>query len=115
MVSRRIRGHAGRDITVMQEVDRGAVRGTFDPRFEAVVDAFSRNFTEHGEVGGACALYTHGRCVVDLWGGIADPVNGRPWQRETTALAFSVAKGLTATCIHRLIEQLNGATLEVGG
>jgi CubicO group peptidase (beta-lactamase class C family) len=89
----------------MQEIDRGAVRGAFDPRFEAVVDAFSRNFTEHGEVGGACAVYKHGRCVVDLWGGIADPANGRPWLRETTALAFSVAKGLTATCIHRLIEQ----------
>jgi CubicO group peptidase (beta-lactamase class C family) len=89
----------------MREIDRGAVRGAIDERFEAVLDAFIDNFTRHGEVGGACAMYVRGRCVVDLWGGIADPATDRPWHRETVALTFSVAKGLTATCIHRLVEQ----------
>jgi len=90
---------------MMQELAPGLICGMFESRFEPVVDAFRGNFAEHGDVGAACAVYQRGRCVVDLWGGMADPASGRRWQHDTVQLAFSVAKGLTATCIHRLIEQ----------
>ena len=87
-------------------VDAGDVRvqGSVAQGFEAVIEAFANNFTEHGDVGAAFALYHRGRCVVDIWGGLADPDSGKPWEQDTVVLVFSAAKGPTATCIHRLIE-----------
>ena len=74
------------------------VAGSCDDRFVAVRDAFARNFDDRGEVGAAVAVVVDGRPVVDLWGGAADPANGRPWERDTAAVVFSTTKGLTATC-----------------
>jgi len=82
-----------------------SVHGTAEPGFEGVRDAFCTNFSQHGDVGAACAVYHRGRCVVDLWGGLADADSGRPWKRDTIVVVFSVAKGLTAACINRLAEQ----------
>jgi len=81
------------------------IGGTAGPGFERVREAFRRNFTEHGDIGAACCVYLRGEPVVDIWGGIADPANGRPWRQDTLQLVFSVAKGPTAVCVHRLAEQ----------
>ena len=86
------------------EVDGASVSGLVEPGFAAVAEAFANNFSAHGEVGAACAIYRRGRPVVDLWGGLADAGSGRPWERDTVALVFSAAKGPTATCINRLVE-----------
>jgi CubicO group peptidase (beta-lactamase class C family) len=71
--------------------------------FEGVSDAFQKNFTSHGELGAACAVFHRGRCVVNLWGGKADPQSGRAWTESTMLPVFSVAKGVTALCVNRLI------------
>ncbi len=81
------------------------VHGEVAAGFEPVRRAFERNFVERGEVGAAVSVVLGGRCVVDLWGGVADPESGRPWQEDTLALLFSSTKGITATCVHRLVEQ----------
>jgi CubicO group peptidase (beta-lactamase class C family) len=81
------------------------VKGRVANGFEAVADAFARNFESHGEVGAACAVFQRGRLLVDLWGGQADAVVDRAWERDTIALVFSAAKGPTAACIHRLVDQ----------
>jgi len=85
-------------------IGSASIQGGVEPGFEAVAEAFARNFSDHGEVGAACAIYQGGRPVVDLWGGWADHDSGRPWERDTVALVFSAAKGPTATCINRLAE-----------
>ncbi|WP_228718526.1 serine hydrolase domain-containing protein [Kitasatospora acidiphila] len=70
--------------------------------YEAVRDAFARNFRDFGELGAAFALYVRGRKVVDLWAGDARPeVDGRPapaigWTADTAQVLRSVTKGLTA-------------------
>ena len=76
-----------------------------EPGFEAVREAFAANFARHGEVGAACCLYRGGRCVVDLWGGLADRDAGRAWHEGTLALVFSATKGVTALCLNRLVER----------
>ena len=81
------------------------VHGRVEPRFEAVREAFAANFARCGDVGAACSVYHRGRCVVDLWGGMADARAGRPWADDTLALVFSATKGWTALCIHRLVER----------
>ena len=46
-----------------------------------------------------------GRVVADLWGGWSDQATRRPWQPDTLVNAFSVGKGLVATCAARLAGQ----------
>ncbi|MGB8961732.1 MAG: serine hydrolase domain-containing protein [Pseudonocardiaceae bacterium] len=82
-----------------------SIHGTTEPRFQAVRDAFAANFRDHAEVGAALCVYHHGRCVVDLWGGIADLSTGTPWAENTLAYVFSTTKGFTATCAHLLAQQ----------
>ena len=93
----------------MQDVKIGnaeqQISGAVAPGFEPVAEAFAANFTHYGEVGAACAIYHRGRPVVDVWGGLARPENNEMWQRDTTVLVFSAAKGPTTACIHRLVEE----------
>jgi CubicO group peptidase (beta-lactamase class C family) len=79
--------------------------GSVDPAFAAVREAFEQNFRERGEVGAACCLYVSGRAVVELWGGVADSTDGRPWTADTIALVFSATKGATAICVNQLVER----------
>jgi hypothetical protein len=71
------------------------IHGSTDPRFQTVRDAFAANFCDHGEVGAALCVYVRGRCVVDLWGGIADLTTGTPWARTPCSTSFPPQ--LTAT------------------
>jgi CubicO group peptidase (beta-lactamase class C family) len=75
-----------------------------EPGWGAVADAFVANFETGGEVGAACCVYLDGQPVVDLWGGVADPVTGRAWSSDTIVIVFSCTKGVTALCANRLIE-----------
>jgi CubicO group peptidase (beta-lactamase class C family) len=89
------------------------IDGYVEAGYENVADAFACiftehcevGFTEHCEVGAAFAVYHHGRPVVDLWGGLADPATGRLWQADTLQLVFSGTKGLTAACVLMLVER----------
>ena len=81
------------------------ISGRVEPGFEPVRVAFEANFRERGEVGAAFCLYAHGRPVVDLVGGTADPAQGTPYGPETLQLVFSTTKGATALCAHILAER----------
>ncbi|MET8140911.1 serine hydrolase domain-containing protein [Sphaerisporangium sp. NPDC005288] len=79
--------------------------GAADERFGAVADAFFRNFAGHGELGAAVTVFAGGRKVVELWGGVADQRDGRPWERETIVPVFSCTKGVVALCAHLLAQE----------
>lgn len=81
----------------MVDVD-GDVAAGFGP----VADAFRRNFTDRGEIGGAVAVHHRGRLVVDLAGG-RDPVRDRAFDRETLMMVASCSKGAVATCVAMLV------------
>ncbi|MEV2203295.1 MULTISPECIES: serine hydrolase domain-containing protein [Streptomyces] len=81
------------------------INGEVAPGFEPVREAFAANFTQHGDIGAAVCVYRHGRPVVDLWGGVADPETGRPWAQNTLQLVYSATKGATATAAHILVER----------
>ena len=72
------------------------IDGVVEPGWEKVADAFQANFDADKEHGAAVAVYKDGKPVVDLWGGVADPESGRPWERDSIALVFSSTKGMTA-------------------
>ncbi|MFD4031596.1 serine hydrolase domain-containing protein [Streptomyces sp. NPDC058637] len=72
------------------------VRGTVTPGFEAVRDAFVRNFEQRGERGAAVTVYRHGRKVVDLWAGTRDVDGTEPWAVDTVQIVRSAGKGIAA-------------------
>jgi CubicO group peptidase (beta-lactamase class C family) len=81
------------------------INGSVEPGFEQVADAFATNFSEHGEVGAAAAVYVEGRKVVDLWGGVADKDTGKPYEEDSLQLVFSTTKGATAACANLLAQR----------
>lgn len=81
------------------------IQGTCRPGYERVRDAFSDGFRSRGEIGAGVSITVDGETVVELWGGHADPDRSRPWQRDTIVHVYSVTKGLTALCAHRLVDR----------
>lgn len=81
------------------------VNGHVEPGYEAVREAFARNFELHEEVGASFCLYRDGKPVVDLWGGVADKATGREWEQDAVALVFSTTKGAAAVCLHLLAQR----------
>jgi CubicO group peptidase (beta-lactamase class C family) len=81
-----------------------AIDGFVATEFEPVLDVFTQNFDERGEVGAAVCVYLDGEPVVDLWGGAADRDNATPWTEDTLVLVYSATKGVTATCANLLMQ-----------
>jgi CubicO group peptidase (beta-lactamase class C family) len=81
------------------------IHGLTEPSFTAVRQAFELNIERYGEVGAAVCVYHHGRPVVDIWTGQADPDANRPWQRDTLQVVFSATKGVVAACAHLLVQR----------
>ncbi|MBA4226900.1 MAG: esterase [Hyphomonas sp.] len=82
-----------------------SVQGKCDPKFAKVREEFERNFAARGEVGASVCLSVDGQTVVDLWGGMANPETGDPWQEDTVSIVFSCTKAAVATCAHILIDR----------
>ncbi|WP_040804006.1 serine hydrolase domain-containing protein [Nocardia concava] len=72
------------------------IHGEVDAGFGPVADAFRRNFTRHGEIGAAVAVFDGDRPVVDLWAGHRDRKRRVAWERDTMAPVFSSTKGMAA-------------------
>ncbi|MEU9179657.1 serine hydrolase domain-containing protein [Streptomyces sp. NPDC048550] len=81
------------------------VNGTVAEGFEAVRDAFVRNFEVLGDRGAAVAVYRDGRKVVDLWAGPGDvdggdgdgaDGGGEAWAAGTAQVVRSATKGVAA-------------------
>jgi CubicO group peptidase (beta-lactamase class C family) len=81
------------------------IEGGAEPGYGAVAEAFAANFSDHGEVGAAFALYVDGQKVVDVWGGTADVTESDRWREDTLQLVFSTTKGATAACAHVLAQR----------
>lgn len=81
------------------------IKGDSHPDFARTRAEFERNFTERDEVGASLAVYLGDECVVDLWGGLADPETGSLWRRDTVGVVYSCTKGAVALCIHLLIDR----------
>lgn len=79
--------------------------GWCDPAFAGVRAVFDDNLASGADLGGAVAVYRDGRCVADLWGGVADQRAGRPWERDTACVTFSCTKAVTATAALLLAER----------
>ncbi|OBA62250.1 esterase [Mycobacterium sp. 1100029.7] len=81
------------------------IKGSCAADYAGVRDAFERNFTENNEQGAAVAVWVDGDLVVNLCGGWADAAGTRPWRHDTLTTVLSGSKGLSATCVHQLVDR----------
>jgi len=72
------------------------IHGQVSRGCEVVREAFTVNFAERRELGGACCAVVHGEKVVDLWGGIRNKQTAEPWEQDTMVVVHSATKGLAA-------------------
>lgn len=84
---------------------QAVIQGACDSRFEGVRDVLAQQIADGEHVGYGVAVYHRGEKVVDLWGGLADEGEGRPWAENTMAVSYSTTKGLTSTCLHVLADR----------
>jgi CubicO group peptidase (beta-lactamase class C family) len=80
------------------------MKGQISPRFARLGELLDRQLAEGAHLGVAVAVHHDGEPVVDAWGGLARP-GGPPWERDTRVTVFSTTKGVTATCLHLLVER----------
>ena len=68
------------------------IHGFCDERFRPLQDAFVQNFEDGLEIGASLAVTHKGRFVADLWAGLADADQGKPWQEDTLVQVASTTK-----------------------
>jgi CubicO group peptidase (beta-lactamase class C family) len=81
------------------------IKGYCKPGFEAVSDAFEKNFKDCTEIGAATAVMLDGEMVVDIWAGYKDEAKTRPWEEDTIVQVMSTTKGIVSLVAHQLVEQ----------
>lgn len=81
------------------------IEGSVAAGYEPMRDAFAAAFEEQPDMGAALCILVDGEPVINLWGGIADERDGRPWGRDTASVIFSCTKGLISLMVARLVEQ----------
>ena len=81
------------------------IHGKCDTKFHRVREFFQEHFEQDREIGAAVAVTIDGKPIVNLWAGYADKDRTIPWQEDTLVNVFSSTKGITAICIHRLVDQ----------
>ncbi|MAJ58528.1 MAG: hypothetical protein CBC48_00365 [bacterium TMED88] len=80
------------------------VQGVVEPGFKGVKRQFLKILKREPRGGGALCIYHHGRCVVDLQGGVRNAAF-EPWAPETLVLSYSTGKGVLASLLHILVDQ----------
>lgn len=81
------------------------IHGLCEPRFEAVKDAFTRNFEEGMEVGASFAVTINGKYVIDIWGGYQDKEKTQPWEKDTICNVYSTTKVPTVLCTMMCVDR----------
>jgi CubicO group peptidase (beta-lactamase class C family) len=83
-------------MVMKMKVSPDLIGGDVDEGYGKFADVFRRNMTGGQEIGAACAVYSHGKKVVDLWGGYRNGITKEPWQEDTLVTVFSTTKGVCA-------------------
>jgi CubicO group peptidase (beta-lactamase class C family) len=84
------------------------VEGWYRSDFLPLLDAFirlHRGLADEPEVGSTVSVYLGPDLVAELWGGWRDRPGGRAWSQDTLVNMMSVAKGVTAMCVHMLADR----------
>ena len=77
-----------------------------DANANAKVRATLQTLVKDGpEIGLQVAAYLNGKLIIDAWAGLADEATKKPVDGGTVFMLSSTTKGVTATCMHLLVEK----------
>ena len=79
--------------------------GSYADGFEPVARRFAEHLRDGSEIGAGLCVFQRGERVVDLWGGLADVEQQRPWTSDTRIVVFSATKGLAAMALNMLADR----------
>ena len=79
------------------------LQGSFDSRFEPMVELFAEQGPENPAGGSSLAVFKDGVAVVNVWQGEANP--GETWAQDTVSTVFSCTKGIISILAAQLVEQ----------
>lgn len=89
--------------------DRPDIHGACPPRFDAVKDAFARNFTDApeglNELAARFSVCVDSEPVIDLWAGSADLAGTVPFDARTLVPVFSTGKAVMSLMIAWCVER----------
>jgi Beta-lactamase len=87
-------------------MQRGAMfRGIASPDFEAMADLLADNLRAGREIGASIGVYSAGRPVAQIWGGLADPGRGISWGEHTMTPIASTSKASATVALLVLADQ----------
>jgi CubicO group peptidase (beta-lactamase class C family) len=66
--------------------------GALRPGFEAVADVLADNLRTGRVIGALIGVYSAGRAVVQIWGGLAEPGRGIAWAEHTLTPLASITR-----------------------
>jgi CubicO group peptidase (beta-lactamase class C family) len=95
----------GTIVVVTTSSARRDVQGHCEPGFEAVADLLADNLRAGREIGASIGVYSAGRPVVQIWGGLADREPGIAWGEHTVTPIASISKALATVTLLVLAEQ----------
>ncbi len=78
---------------------------------QEVEQQFSKNFTEHGELGASLSVWKNGEQILQLSQGWCDKEKQRAWGAESMVPVYSATKGPAASVLLMLLDE-NGLTPE---
>jgi len=81
------------------------ILGYCEDKFGKVKKAFEKNLNSGKECGASFSVTFEGKTVIDLWGGYADAVQTKPWQKDTIVNVYSTSKFATAICVLMLADK----------
>jgi CubicO group peptidase (beta-lactamase class C family) len=79
-----------------------AALGPANDKVRAVLETIVRDTPE---IGLQVAAYLNGKLAIDAWAGMADEAKKTPVDGDTMFMLSSTTKGITATCMHLMVEK----------
>lgn len=81
------------------------VEGFIAPGYERVAGVLAASIASGDDLGAGFAAYRDGELVLDIWGGVADRAQNKPWAKDTLAPVFSTSKGVSAIVVAYCVER----------
>jgi CubicO group peptidase (beta-lactamase class C family) len=81
------------------------IQGYCHPRFNRVLAAMLKNFSEYEEIGASVSVVAEGEVTVDLWAGWRDVARTKPWNTDTIVNFWSATKGINGACFAMLVDR----------
>ncbi|MEV0094987.1 serine hydrolase domain-containing protein [Streptomyces sp. NPDC050738] len=81
------------------------IHGTYHPRFQPLIDEFSRRIDAGEEVGASLAAVHEGEMVLDVWGGWTDETRTTEWAEDTVTNVWSSTKTVVALAALMLVDR----------